>query len=543
MSLTLDEALHALPVLSSAQVVAGHGGLQRAIRWTHIIDNVEVLSWVRPGDLLLTTAFALKDNPNSEMVMIEELASKGIAGMLVSIGRYIREIPADTISAADRLGFPIVTIPWEVPLVEVTHAIHERIIGEQYELTEQLYHIHKVLSQLVLEGGGLDALAKRLSELLLCSVTIEDHAFRLQAYASQERTDEARLNSIRTGFTSKEIIDHLAASGLLDDLKSDSKPLRVPPAPALGLTLERIIAPILVGDELYGYIWVIAGAHGLNELDFLAIERAAHIAALILSHDRAVFAAEQRIKARLVENLMDPHGVHNPIDLHQVLQQFGLHAGYRVVILEPPSATQNRMAQVVKLAEQIMTDCNLPGAALEWGQRLLLILSSTHDPDPVETAKILIERSSAIGIQLTAGLSAPTEEASRVRDSYHEAMQALQTGAALGKSGKVWCFDRLGYLPWLSSLPLEMRMKNPYLNCIGAIARHDQENGSAFIETLQTYLDHGLNAAETAQALFIHRNTLLKRLNRMQELWAFDFDDPYFILNVHIALKDWQLNR
>jgi purine catabolism regulator len=122
-------------------------------------------------------------------------------------------------------------------------------------------------------------------------------------------------------------------------------------------------------------------------------------------------------------------------------------------------------------------------------------------------------------------------------------MQALQTGVALGKSGTVWCFDRLGYLPWLSSLPHEMRARNMYLACIREIAQHDQENGSAYIETLAAYLDHSLNASETAQALFIHRNTLLKRLNRMQELWSLAYEDPYFIINLHIALKDWLLNR
>lgn len=159
MTLTFSEALQNLPILSSARVVAGKNGLGRAIRWTHIVDQPEVFSWVREGDLLVTTAFALKDNLDGELVMVEQMAQKGLAGMLVSIGRYINAVPENMISEADTLDFPIVIIPWEIPLVEVTHAIHEQIIRQQYQVTEQIYHIHDVLSQLVLEGGGLSQLA------------------------------------------------------------------------------------------------------------------------------------------------------------------------------------------------------------------------------------------------------------------------------------------------------------------------------------------------------------------------------------------------
>lgn len=542
MSLTIAEALQTLPILASAQVVAGAGGIERAIRWTHIVDNEEVLSWVREGDLLLTTAFALKDNPQSELVMVQQLAQQGIAGILVSIGRYIRTLPPETLAAADALQFPIVVIPWEVPLVEVTHAIHERIIHQQYELTEQIYHIHQVLSQLVLEGGGLQALAQRLSELLQCSVTIEDEALQLQAYASLEPLDEVRRRSIAEGATPKEVSAHLAASGLFERLKRDPKPQRVPPEPGLGLDLERIITPILVGDDLYGYLWIIASQRALSELETLVIERAAHIAALIISREQSVYAAEQRIKTRLVENLMDPSGVQSPYALREALGQFGLYSSYQVVAVESRATNPGRMAALVRTAEQMLTDNDLPGAALEWGQRLLLILDAGRKPAPLEVAKLLIERCACKGYQLTAGISRPASESSRAQAAYQQALQALQAGAALEEEGgRAWQIERLGYLPWLTSLPQETHTQNAYFHLLAEIEAHDREHESGFLTTLESYLDHHLNASQTAQALFIHRNTLLKRLRRMQTRWDLDFEDPYFVLNLHLALKGRRL--
>ena len=59
-------------------------------------------------------------------------------------------------------------------------------------------------------------------------------------------------------------------------------PLHIDPIPDLGMTMERIVAPIIVAHEIYGYIWIIAGDRPLTALDELAIEHAATVAALIL---------------------------------------------------------------------------------------------------------------------------------------------------------------------------------------------------------------------------------------------------------------------
>lgn len=54
----------------------------------------------------------------------------------------------------------------------------------------------------------------------------------------------------------------------------------------------------------------------------------------------------------------------------------------------------------------------------------------------------------------------------------------------------------------------------------------DEENQSEYMKTLRTYLDENLNATRTAEALFIHRSTLLYRLEKIKEILQYDLDDP-----------------
>ncbi len=322
-------------------------------------------------------------------------------------------------------------------------------------------------------------------------------------------------------------------------MKSDARPQRITPVPELGLTLERMIAPVLVGQDLYGYIWIIAGRRPFDSTDLLAVERAAHIAALILSREQSIFSAEQRLKATLVENLMDPSGTQPPYALQEIMHQFGLHGGCRVILLEQENASPSSRAALVRTAGQVLTDQNLAGTALEWSGRLLLMVGSTSETSVEEAARLLVERRGSRGSCLVAGVSAPVSEPGGVRVAYQQAIQTLQIGAALGKGcSGVWSYERLGYLPWLRSFPAELRARNPYRRLVDDMGRYDQENGTNYLVTLESYLDNHLNHARTARDLFIHRNSLLKRLNRMQELWGLDFEDSYFVLNLQLAVVE-----
>ncbi len=210
MTLTIAQALQQIPVLSKAVVVAGSRGLDRPIRWTHIIDHPDVVPWVKEGHLLLTTAFALMLHPEEQAGLIHSLNEKHLAGMMVNTGRYMLEIPPAMTSAAEECGFPLIALPWEVDFTEVTYAIHEHILQEQYALAEQADHIHQVLTRLVVEGGDLAALTRQLADILHCSVTIEDESLRLLAHTTLEPTDEVRRRSIELGRTPPEVVEYPA---------------------------------------------------------------------------------------------------------------------------------------------------------------------------------------------------------------------------------------------------------------------------------------------------------------------------------------------
>ncbi len=122
-----------LPSLRELKLVAGQGGLNRVLRWGHVLDMPDVLSWVQGGELLIMTGIAIQNDELALLKIIEEIAKKGLAGLVINIGPYIPGVSQQLIQLANSLDFPVFTLPWEVKLVEVTKDISSYIILRQME--------------------------------------------------------------------------------------------------------------------------------------------------------------------------------------------------------------------------------------------------------------------------------------------------------------------------------------------------------------------------------------------------------------------------
>jgi purine catabolism regulator len=97
-------------------------------------------------------------------------------------------------------------------------------------------------------------------------------------------------------------------------------------------------------------------------------------------------------------------------------------------------------------------------------------------------------------------------------------------------------------LHWLYHVPSEKLADNAYLSHIRRLVAHDEQRRGELLHTLEVYLDHGGAVAVAAQALYIHRNTLLHRLERITQICEVDLRDFTHRINLHAAIKIYRLH-
>ncbi|HEY1387113.1 MAG TPA: PucR family transcriptional regulator ligand-binding domain-containing protein [Ktedonobacterales bacterium] len=535
--LTVRQAL-AMEVFAGSCVVAGKDGLDREIRWAHPVDIPHASEWVRGGELLLTTFYGLRDDPEAQIHLCAELAEKGLAGMVVAIGGYLDAVPDAIRSAADAVNFPIIEMPWDVPFEDVVRAISEQIINEQYQLYKQSLSIHGSLTRLVLDGGSLQDVAQELCKLLQRPVEIDDLSFSVLAAAGSEtEIDDSRRAALREGRSAPMLLEHLRRTGVLSRMRSDFAPERIDAdenTSAYGMTMARILAPIVVARKIYGYVWIIAGRRELEPLDFHAIEHAATVAALILFRDQTGRQAEERAESRILSRLLaEDARLDNTLREEAARFRLRLEAPHAILVID---AGRNEVRAVELAARNAVRRAGLAAAMGERAGRVVVLVEGSRAEAIVELSQRIITEAQPLEDTIRVGASPLHEDAATLQRAYEHALEALALLPALGDDRKVAQFDELGILHWLHAVPQDLLAENAFARSIQRLAEHDRARGAELLHTLEVFLECDGNSVRAAERLIVHRHTLKYRLQRIEELCEVDLSDPLCKLNLRAAL-------
>ncbi|MBQ8562553.1 MAG: PucR family transcriptional regulator ligand-binding domain-containing protein [Firmicutes bacterium] len=113
MSITVREILKMEP-FTSCQLIAGEGGLSNIVKYTTTMEMPDIRTWLNQDLLLITTGYAIRNNPGALVKLVEDLADVGCAGLLIK-KEYIGYVPQKAISLSNRLNIPLIIFPDHLP--------------------------------------------------------------------------------------------------------------------------------------------------------------------------------------------------------------------------------------------------------------------------------------------------------------------------------------------------------------------------------------------------------------------------------------------
>jgi sugar diacid utilization regulator len=144
-------------------------------------------------------------------------------------------------------------------------------------------------------------------------------------------------------------------------------------------------------------------------------------------------------------------------------------------------------------------------------------------------------------ISLAIGIGNPCTTISDYRRGFGEASEAHQMGQHLSREGGVTHFNDLGVYRYLYKIARMDDLRDMYQDQVGRIATYDHRKGTDLLDTLETYLECAGNLTRTSNRLFVHRNTLIQRLERLQSLCEIDLQERSNWLTLQVAIKVYKL--
>ncbi len=139
-------------------------------------------------------------------------------------------------------------------------------------------------------------------------------------------------------------------------------------------------------------------------------------------------------------------------------------------------------------------------------------------------------------IMVSAGVSLPIERILHLRDGVRLAKRTLETARQFQHPGNIVCFDEIAPIYILQYGITEFKPKTLCAPELTALMKKSQESGIDLVSTLRTYVLHMYNASAAARALFLHRSTLLYRLEQIEKITGISLNDPNSRLYLELSL-------
>lgn len=539
--------LLSLPSLAGSTLIAGGSGVDRIVRRVNVIEVPDILPWVQANELLLTTGFPLRHGESGEpfdtmalVALVEGLNERGAAALGVKEGRYLDDLPAEMLDAADRLGFPLFRMARETGFNEVLTDVFTHLVDRQAVALDVADRMHRALTAIVLAGGDLPQIAAEVAAVFDAAVIICSSDGRVQATAGPEQ-DMRAIEGSSTFDVSGRLRTERLRHGVQD--------------PPDGLAGQVAVVPVIVGEVDYGLIVAYVPAGGLGPTTIQSLERAATVVALAVTKQRAVAAVESKFRGDFLREVLNGvAGSTEEILSHSDQLEWDMGGPMVVVVAEldpapgspapEPGAARMYQERFSAAWEQVVRRQHRRAPVVGFTHEVVVLLPlPPEQADPAGAVAAVAELQKSVAgdrgggrLSFSIGVSRVIDNVADLPHAYEQARRAVLVGRRMSGDGAVAHFDSLGVHRLLSLVPDSAELQAFAGEVLAALAE-DTEEAADLRQTLQQLLDTNCNVAETARALHFHYNTLRYRITKLESIVGPFTTDPVLRLDVALALR------
>lgn len=124
-----------------------------------------------------------------------------------------------------------------------------------------------------------------------------------------------------------------------------------------------------------------------------------------------------------------------------------------------------------------------------------------------------------------------------LRKSHYEALDAIKIGKKLKGHNPITLYSNLGIYRLLGEAFQTKELGHFYNDTMGSLISFDRENNAELIPTLDAYFECDCNIEQTSRRLFVHYNTVVQRLKRIETVSNLNIKSPEDKLLMQIGLK------
>ncbi|HZK49623.1 MAG TPA: PucR family transcriptional regulator ligand-binding domain-containing protein [Thermoleophilia bacterium] len=499
------------------RLLAGSAAIDRAVEGIHLSELEDPTPWMAPNSILLTTGLNIKADPTAGVRLVELLSATGMAGLGVALEHYLTELPAAAVQRAEELAFPVFTLPKTVPFRRLLAYSYDALAARDTYRLRRSMSVQNHLLELLIEERGIPELVQQLGHLLEATVMLFDGAGSLLTVAE----GQARVSARGQATLWSRYLEHRDRKEPHPAFQSSGFRVSYREASLHG-AVERVLLAVYTNRPI-------------PELAETTLSFAQKLLMLDVLRGRDVAALQRRMRTGLMDDLVS--GIGTETELASRMRQYSLDASrsWRLAVLDIDEFAErfgktrrgaHREERIQEFKSRFLeaTDAFLANQGLPFLSILksdtVVTLIQFADPTPPGAERTLAALRARLEetlspARISIGVSAAGVGAAPVALAFRQAREALgltrQTGGL-----RIRFFDQIHPQNRLLDAQSPEGLAAIYDETVRPLADHDAARRSKLLHTLEVFLAHERSLSRTATELHMHRNTLAKRIARIE---------------------------
>ncbi|MFC0015908.1 MULTISPECIES: PucR family transcriptional regulator [Allobacillus] len=558
MGIKLAEVMN-IPSLHDVHVVTSESLLEtKKVEWVSIVE-LPVQNFIRKHELVLSTATNFNHHSDLSYQFVSDIIQSGATALAIATNNQTEPLPQKIIDLANDNDLVLLMLGWKSNFSDIVQESLQMINEHNENRRKKTERLRIRLTDQVLNNSSLETLMEILYKEINIPVAISDEEKQIRANYDFDQ----------------EIID---AINQFNDLPVHL--METPAVPSSDHPLYQHINQYVVGDQTcyeltifsnhkkQGYLLFMPDSS--DELDWFvmhALEHGLTACALYFLTENAIEMTEIRLKDNFVMQLAkDIERIDAKVLSKGSLLGYDLSLQYACIVGDfttnhyPENSWHEEKDQPghsslhslnyyiqkeITYAEQQLNRRTM--SSFEEGEVVIFLeIDEEGHQKTISHFLDMIERrlhDQLAGVTFAWGIGIHNQGLQSFYESYQEARTALDLHVEQSTFGGRTFFEETKLNRLLLSIEGTEALITIVNDTIRPLLDYDQKKKSDLIHTFMTYQTFKGNVSQTARALFLHRQTLLYRLKRIESLTGLtlvDSDDS-FLLEMSIRL--WQLKN
>ncbi|GAA0428352.1 hypothetical protein GCM10008983_00790 [Lentibacillus halophilus] len=490
------------PSFQEAEVLAGTNGLHKKVKWVHVVEINNFGHLLHGQEVILTTGVNWINDEEKSVYFLEQLLEKETSALCVELVEHSKTLPTDMLNIAEKHNLPVIGFNKEVKFIDITMDLHEIILNYQQHSWWKLDNLYKKLHNSLVSNYPIGDFLKLLHQATNKQMLLSQNKDQYRFFPSPSKRKQSEW---------------------IEQIQQDTNSYNA--------------YPIHLLDQPIAYLYILEKQNNISLFDEEAAKRCSEF---LEQYFWKHYQTKEREQIKQNEWLLD--ALDGPLSRKQITEKIyesspttTFNDAIVGVLSDKHSLYEEEndsfMTETFMFFRSILENNGFhlftTKGNVQNGYVLLIINQQENDSCYERLNYSLQQVYASNNYHHIQGISF-----GKIISDYESLYQSYQTAlTTLNYQLKHDIltepfYDNLGVYRLVNQVENTNELERMIKHYVGPLMSYDQRNGTELLKTFQIYLKNLGSKNDTSRELYIVRQTLYHRLDRIKELLGEDFMSP-----------------